>query len=434
MLIHGFNSTPEATFGVKTDKDNPKQNKISTRIKSVIDGSLDNNGKPSIARSLIKALDPQGRLIGTTGFSAPDPQTSFKDFYRLSDVGLPDPARYFPSEEARSYDSINHCFVETYCSYYANESDDGDGIKFKNFRCDGGQSDYDLTNYYSNHFYRLGGQEQLVRIRIIQLLNEYYGDWKWVDDPTAKIKIVCHSNGGLVITKALEDDSCFWFEGHGYFDGNFDYYFSWWDPLSASTSGPQGSGFKLNDHIDQVITIDTPFKGSPWAGTKGKPTDISYMLTTPELSGVGSFVSATPRILNAFNIESGKWTQVLISLAAGTFYTAAAFTATNMGIVYDAMVGGSDSPLIHDLAEDGTVVKSLKGTKPPTFTDGRQVPYLNHIGVANNISALYTAGSVLTAIPAVYHTIMGCAFWWAFPKAAAEFTRAAVLLVCCRLD
>lgn len=52
-----------------------------------------------------------------------------------------------------------------------------------------------------------GGQAQLLRIRIIQTLNEYYDDFEWVGDPSAKINLVFHSNGGLIALYLLQNDS-----------------------------------------------------------------------------------------------------------------------------------------------------------------------------------------------------------------------------------
>jgi len=43
-------------------------------------------------------------------------------------------------------------------------------------------------------------------LRVIQLLNEYYGDFKWVNDPSAKIILAGHSNGGVVLTNFLKNE------------------------------------------------------------------------------------------------------------------------------------------------------------------------------------------------------------------------------------
>lgn len=184
------------TMGVATYKRDQNDNTISTKIRTderVQNVLKEEDGKPSIARTLFKALDPQGRLIGTDGFSRPD-ATSFKDFYKSDSTNTPSVNRLYLSEEEGSYVGINHAFVENYCSYYSRESDDGDGTKYNVFSC---QSNADTNRSYVIHdcayggnLGNPGGQTQLLRIRIIQLLNEYYGDWKWVGDPTAKIKVV----------------------------------------------------------------------------------------------------------------------------------------------------------------------------------------------------------------------------------------------------
>jgi hypothetical protein len=208
----------------------------------------------------------------------------FKDFYLNESVppGTNPPQRMQPWEEAGSYNGINHTYVELYGDYYYNEGDDGYGRKGQDavlhpyFAVQDAvvgyyDGDYSIGPVTSASGKLLGGQTTLVRLRIIQMLNEYYGDWKWVGDPTAKIKIVCHSNGGLIVTNALKLDE-------EYYDNGNAYWYNWWTgtarPYGACV--PQGFGFRLKDHIDQVITIDTPFKGSPLASKRGLPSGFRY--------------------------------------------------------------------------------------------------------------------------------------------------------------
>lgn len=420
LLVHGFNSSPHQTFGAMTYKEGDEApDRISTKIQTEksVETVLENeDGKPNIAKSLVQALDPQNRLIGTVAFRRPD-AASFKDFYREKTsipIEYSDPNRHVPAEEQGSYDSINHTFVEYYCSYFKNESDDGDGVKYPSFRCENGGSAFNL-----NRWGDLGGQSQLLRIRIIQLLNEYYGDWKWVGDPTAKVKLVVHSNGGMLVAHALKNDSLYWDDGNVYYEG-------WWNPPLTGYYGysHQGSGFRLADHIDQVITIDTPHKGSPFASADGNPSDLSYQLIVAPLVGYAEILY----FAKALALLKGSWTAVVFSKVATISYAASMFLLLDMELVYD-FVGGSDSPLIRDLAPDGTVVKNYTGAKPPTYTNGNQVPYLNHIGSApKKFAAIYTPVIVSSPKLAAYHIVRGITCLWRPRKAAVEFGRAGILI------
>ena len=93
-----------------------------------------------------------------------------------------DANRFSPAEEPVSYTGINHSFVEPYCPYFFNESNDANGVLYSTFQASGvaAGNSYALTPW-SERGGSYGGQTQLVRIRIIQVLNEYYGDWKWVN-------------------------------------------------------------------------------------------------------------------------------------------------------------------------------------------------------------------------------------------------------------
>jgi len=70
------------------------------------------------------------------------------------------------------------------------------------------------------------GASALLRDRIKEVLNEYYGDWQ---EPSAKLIILAHSMGGLVTREALRRYP------------------------------------EIRDKIERVVMIGTPNQGSPWA-------------------------------------------------------------------------------------------------------------------------------------------------------------------------
>jgi hypothetical protein len=231
LLVHGFNSTPKASWGINTDKEENDERKISTAV-------LDENlvGKAYVEEnSIAKDLAEQFRGIST--------------WNREESEMLPDHQRFLPHEEAVSYYLENHTFTEYYCAYNSVESNDEDGVVSPIFGIEG-RSDYDITD---------GGQEQLLRIRIIQVLNEYYGDFQWVNDPSAKIKLVGHSNGGAVITYLLQNEA----KKDWYNEGKNKQGIAWNEIPADGTYKIDGYGFNLRDHVDQVLTLNTPFAGTP---------------------------------------------------------------------------------------------------------------------------------------------------------------------------
>jgi len=385
LLVHGFNADNE-TWNANTPKEDKKDLLMTTLIQ-YSDPNTENDirkktDKPSIAKTLIQTFSKTGSLPNNSTDPRIDPNL-FKDFYVNESVppGMNPSQRMGPWEEDGSYNGINHTYVELYGNYYYNEGDDGygrkgqDAVLHPTFSAKDLEGDNDsyydirpVTSYTGNS---LGGQTSLVRMRIIQLLNEYYGDWKWVGDPTAKIKIVCHSNGGLIVTNALKLDEEY------YDNGNASYH--WWnseEPYDISCV-QRGFGFRLKDHIDQIITIDTPFKGSPFASKNGLPSGFSVFMTEacvglPIMDLISVIWPATIGVAGT----KGSWTSLLVMPA-----TAAAFVGI-LALVEKAAVGGAGSPVMADLAEDGTLVKSLKNKAAPTYTDGSQIPYLNHRGTA----------------------------------------------------
>ncbi len=181
ILVHGFSSSPEGTWGAQTEKEKEEDQLISTKMNE--DDTYDHPIKT--ARTLIESF------------------RNFPDWHQ-GESGF-EIDRLIPWEENKSYTDINHTYVETYCSYYRFESNDRVGIRYNEFGVDingdgainGPIDAYDISN---------GGQTQLLRIRVIQVLNEYYGDFKWVNDPSAKVRIACHSNGVVVVTNFLKNE------------------------------------------------------------------------------------------------------------------------------------------------------------------------------------------------------------------------------------
>ena len=154
ILVHGFGSAPGESWGAVTKKDKNQDEIISTRMLD----TATMNSDISFGRDLIQSYD------------------NFPGYKDTLDLYFD---RFIPYEEEGSYSGINHTYVETYCSYYRYESNDGKGEWHPEFSISGAPAgQYDISE---------GGQTQLLRIRIIQTLNEYYGDFKWVNDPSAKI-------------------------------------------------------------------------------------------------------------------------------------------------------------------------------------------------------------------------------------------------------
>ena len=182
LFVHGY-LVGNWSWGIVTDKGEDDDNLMQTWI--------ENYSSPSVAMNFRNLFD------NITGFEIP---------YDTTEGEFPRCDRFVPWEESDknpentdfegSYNAQNHTYVETYCTYKYNESVDQDGCfaetgqpenyyKFIGRKgCEGDPVGYDLSQ---------GGMTQLLRIRIIQLLNEYYGDFKWVNDPSAKIKIIAKS-------------------------------------------------------------------------------------------------------------------------------------------------------------------------------------------------------------------------------------------------
>ena len=266
ILVHGFSSSPEGTWGAQTKKEKDEDKIISTAMDEA--GTYNHNNET--AKKLIESFK-----------GLPDWKQN-KGFFE---------SRMLPFEEINSYKEINNTFVETYCSYYRYESNDAVGIRYNKFgvdvdgngiideAIDGPEDAYDITN---------GGQTQLLRIRVIQVLNEYYGDFKWVNDPSAKVRIVCHSNGVVVVTNFLkneENDEIKLNNGtkvKGWYNDGNNGQGCHWSKIKEegekyyTSDGKEykidGIGFKLRDHVDFVAAFNGPFAGTPLANKDGNPT------------------------------------------------------------------------------------------------------------------------------------------------------------------
>ncbi|NLG19184.1 MAG: hypothetical protein GX556_17815 [Fibrobacter sp.] len=302
------------------------------------------------------------------------------DFYKDAVV---DATRMSPYEEDSSYTGRNHSFIEAHCSNYSFESNDANGVsqsrghfsrvedaewvKFtdtdfdiKSVSCSDdeyGCYHIEPSSAFPTELARCGGQSQHLRIRLIQLLNEYYGDWKWVNDPTAKVNIVCHSNGGLLVTYALAYDSLYFNNGFAYTDATHAK-----NCYTVPEYHITGLGFRLADHVNQVITIDTPFDGSPLADKDGKAgsklLEITNAVSTLSAEVVPAVMGFDPltHIMMIGALEGiGR---VILPI-----------------IAYDLTVNSSNTPIMRDFGPGSDFNKSIHESKPPMYSNGQTVPY-----------------------------------------------------------
>jgi hypothetical protein len=282
LLVHGYNATPAGTWGIRTLKLEESDRMLSTTISYTDEKFLDkkNDFKNPFGKKLMECYDQNGDVEDR------QTESDYYDYYNRNDSLTAPTSTIFPYEEDFSYNGINHSFVEVYCSYDAYESDDLAGQRNSEFGAwvDGAPftSDYTYKKIINADEKNYGGQVQILRTRIIQMLNEYYGDWKWVNDPTAKINLVSHSNGGLIIADALKHDE-------EYYNGGDPWSYSyntnpsspvkthWADP-SAASFVITGLGFRLADHINNVYMIDAPLQGSPMADKNGNRSPLMRKL------------------------------------------------------------------------------------------------------------------------------------------------------------
>ena len=412
IFVHGFNSWPEGTFKLPTRKttfgkkgDKKLKDKLFSSTLITRDLNKSDNAIPGF---LTELLDPENKRPFNNN-------KQFKDFYK--DTSLRNETRMSPYEEDSSYVLRNHSYIEAFCSNYAFESNDKDGVKYGHFARPAQvihDTVYD-TNYHphiplfdtirgnygcSENQYGcyhispasslptdiggLGGQAQLFRIRLIQLLNEYYGDWKWVNDPTAKVNIICHSNGGLLTTFALAYDSLFYNNGNSYTIPNSAVN-CWASPNYNIT----GMGFRLADHVNQVITIDTPFDGSPFANKDGNLGDAGKMI----FNTISTII--TPSIYIP-GVEGFLVSSLLNDLIKDKLGLALA------DIGYDAIVNGKDSPIMRDFGPESNFNKSMHASNFPHGSSGQTVPYFNIVGHTDLLGTLIKSAGPFFKIRAIY--------------------------------
>ena len=390
LLVHGFNTYVGGTWGINTEKiykenkDLPDNgNKLSTRIPG--DNGLawiwewGDAEKVDFGELLMRAFSKNGFIDNNYINNGKNIQ-DYKDYWGNVTSIVQSRQDLDIWEEDNSYQGINHSFVEVYCPYYFNESDDQAGVAQAQFRGNGINSGegmpYSISefNWLTPSENNFGGQTQLVRIRIIQLLNEYYGPWKWVNDPTAKINIVCHSNGGIIVTNALKHDEDYYNGGYpGPIPNNCGGNSFWADPSNTSGFYITGLGFRLRDHINKVITISSPFTGSPLADKDGK---VSPM--------VKELLFSASTVCNA-----EYWTgEIIPGLSSVLSITGPGGVLAILSKAFEEIaagqIGGFSSPVMWDLGEGSDFHNYMKGDglaptySPEHYLAGQQIPYINY--------------------------------------------------------
>ncbi|MBN1757989.1 MAG: hypothetical protein JW863_06720 [Chitinispirillaceae bacterium] len=223
-------------------------------------------------------------------------------------------------------------------------------------------------------------------------MNEYYGDWKWVHDPTAKINIVCHSNDGLIVTNALKNDSIFYNDGNSYSTSS-GYYIN-------------GLGIRLSDHVNLVQTVDTPFAETEY-GVFNKYSGFQY-------EAVRLLVEAAPdlagSLFNNCNPMSFAIKQAISPLVQ---------MFVNEVIVHDA--AGTGTAVAKTMQNGGAFLNGLKGDgKSPAFSDqldytyfsqepDQKIPYINYQGITSDVGVLFTALEV-ASVAALSYNVAKCFF------------------------
>ena len=417
LLVHGFNSTPYETFKLPTKKrsdDDAMKRKLKDTLlySTFIDKDPDSipNKSTTIPSFLLNNLDPNKKRETKD-------KRQFADFYQSTAKNDITVTRMSPYEEESSYTGLNHTFVEAHCYNYSYESNDKDMVKYPHFSrledggilpdtaiyrkigtpgfdtivksnvtCECGDDEYGCYHLapsaaFPTYLQKYGGQAQHIRVRIIQLLNEYYGDWKWVNDPTAKINIICHSNGGLLTTYALAYDSLYYNNGYTYTDPGF--------PANCWLDQPYhitGLGFRLADHVNQVITIDTPFDGSPLADKNGTPSDLVKTITR----GLTNF--ALREIVPYLTLPGVAGAALLYADEINDYVTE---------LAYSFAVHGSNTPIMLDFGPGSEFNISFHESKPPCNSQGELIPYFNIIGQAKDIGLIAKTVSEIFKVRAV---------------------------------
>ncbi|MBN1294126.1 MAG: hypothetical protein JXB48_19980 [Candidatus Latescibacteria bacterium] len=378
LTVHGYNATPNSWGAVTGKGEDRDVVKVATKIESF------NDERSALMSRLVDGIHSTGT-----------PYNDFKPTDAHWYWGSRDAQKYFPYEEDESYTDINHTYVESYCSNYGFESDDAFNAKatspYNGGTCsDNANKCYKLTAFqqrvakiYGSPY---GGQTQLIRMRIVQLLNEYYGDWKWLHDPTAKIDIVAHSNGGLIVTAALANDEHFYNAGISKGDPAEEYYLN-------------GLGVRLSDHVNQVQTVDTPFDGSPlsesdagilnhYSGWQALAMHllieslqpVTTLLLAYEIPGVITYILLNPTLSFIINevlvqelfVRTG--TALNKSMAPGSPF----LTAVKAGGVAPAYSPQSNYQYY-------------------SFDPSKKIPYINYVGIVEDFGTLSAIGTGIGA-------------------------------------
>jgi pimeloyl-ACP methyl ester carboxylesterase len=157
---------------------------------------------------------------------------------------------------------------------------------------------FNASNRYAHVASILDPQDEITPIaeelynRIIEVLNKYYGS-NWQNNQDSKIVLVCHSQGGL-LTKLLFNTK-----------------------KENSLSNPMA-------HIERVISLGSPFRGSPWA--VDDPTSVEWpwdILRPAEITlGVASFKGALGpyRYLTSAGVKFSCQRENLWCISAGNFH------------------------------------------------------------------------------------------------------------------
>jgi hypothetical protein len=206
LLVHGFNTFVAGTWGIHTDKEEKEytgnderkpKHMLSTKINPDLSESfkylktplLDNDIVNDFGKDIVKLFDKNGNL-SDRGMGD---YTEYWDRFHPQEVDRLSPYEEKSQEDDfASYTDINHSFIEVYCPYYFNESNDADGNRFAEFWANGWKyvgdgpftgNAYNLTlqtegnNNCDVNVENYGGQTQLVRI------GAGIGDW---DSPVMK--------------------------------------------------------------------------------------------------------------------------------------------------------------------------------------------------------------------------------------------------------
>jgi len=209
----------------------------------------------------------------------------------------------------------------------------------------------DYTDYRPHYDISRGGQTQLLRIRIIQVLNEYYGDFKWVNDPSAKVILLSKSNGSAVTFNFIKDEEMnqeFWYNNGENLQGaeHSEIYLDEEESKYYTNDGSlyriDGFGFKLRDHVSKLVGFNGAMNGTSIVDKDGEPSELAKDL----LRDVNTVM--------ALGLE-GKIIPPANFLAMETLLFFIEKTLVKN------KVGDIGNPLIRDLGPGSSFLKGVKG-------------------------------------------------------------------------